>query len=76
MPEIRTHVGKAKQAAKLDATLRRISGLLRSLTEVSKTASEDLINRDFASRFEEECRALRTPDVRRIVRAYRLRRPP
>jgi hypothetical protein len=63
MPELRTYVGQAKQAAKLDATLRRISGLLRSLTEVSKTASEDLVNRDFASRFEEECRALRTPDV-------------
>ena len=39
------------------------AGLLRSLTEVSKTASEDLVNRDFASRFEEECRALRTPEV-------------
>jgi len=63
MPEIRIHVGNAKQAAKLDTTLRRISGLLRSLTEVSKTASEDLVNRDFASRFEEECRALRTPMV-------------
>ena len=63
MPELRSYVGKAKQAAKLDATLRRIAGLLKSLTEVSKTASEDLVNRDFASRFEEECRALRTPDV-------------
>lgn len=63
MPEVRTYVGNAKHAAKLDATLRRISGLLRSLTEVSKTASQDLVNRDFASRFEEECRALRTPDV-------------
>lgn len=63
MPELRTYVGKAKLAAKLDATLRRISGLLRSLTEVSKMASEELVNRDFASRFEEECRALRTPNV-------------
>jgi hypothetical protein len=63
MPELRTYVENAKYAAKLDATLRRISGLLRSLTEVSKTASQDLINRDFASRFEKECRTLRTPGV-------------
>ena len=64
MPELRTYVEKAKRAARLDATLRRISGLLRSLTEVSKMASEDLVNRDFASRFKEECRALRTPEIK------------
>ena len=63
MPEIRIYVGNAKQAAKLDLILRRITGLPRSLTAVSKIASEDLVNRDFASRFEDECRALRTPEV-------------
>ncbi|MHB8296533.1 MAG: AAA family ATPase [Acidimicrobiales bacterium] len=63
MPEIKTHVANAKQAAKLEQVLRRMSGLLRSLTEVSKIASEDLVNRDFESRFGEECRALRTPTV-------------
>jgi AAA domain-containing protein len=64
LPEIRTFVQRAKQAANLDLVLKRMSGLLRSLTEVSKIASEDLINHDFQSRFEEECRALRTPEVR------------
>ena len=34
--------GNAKQAAKLDVTLRRISGLLRSLTEVSKSRAKTL----------------------------------
>jgi hypothetical protein len=64
LPEIRTLVNNAKQAATLDQVLRRMSGLLRSLTEVSKIASEDLINNDFQAHFEEECLALRTPTVR------------
>lgn len=64
LPEMRTYVAKAKRAAKMDRLLRRISGVLRSLTEVAKTASEDLINKDFAGRFEEECESLRTPNVK------------
>jgi predicted ATPase len=64
LAEIRTFVQNAKQAATLDQVLKRISGLLRSLTDVSKIASEDLVNNDFQSRFEEECQALRTPTVR------------
>jgi energy-coupling factor transporter ATP-binding protein EcfA2 len=64
IPEIRIYVDNAQRAAKLQTTLKQISGLLRSLTEVSKAASEDLVNRNFAARFTEECRALRTPNVR------------
>lgn len=64
IPEIHIYVDNAKRAAKFQTTLKQISGLLRSLTEVSKTASEDLVNRNFAARFAEECRALRTPNVR------------
>jgi len=64
LPEIRIFVQNAKQVAKLDQVLKRISSLLKSLTDVSKIASEDLINHDFQSRFKEECRALRTPEVR------------
>jgi AAA domain len=63
MPEINLHVASTKQAVRLELLLKRMSGLLRSLTEVSKTASEDLVNRDFEARFSEECRALRTPTV-------------
>lgn len=64
LPEITTFVENAKQAARLDQVLKRLPALLRSLTDVSKLASDDLVNNDFQSRFEEECQALRTPTVR------------
>ena len=63
LTEIQAFVHNAKQATSLDQVLKRISGVLRSLTDVAKIASEDLINHDFESRFEAECRALRTPNV-------------
>ena len=62
--EIETFVQTAKQAATLDQVLKRVPALLRSLTEVSKIASEDLVNNDFQKLFDEECHALRTPSVR------------
>ena len=64
LPEITAFVDNAKKAARLDQVLKRLPQLLRSLTEKSKLASEDLVNRDFKSRFQEECEALRTPSVR------------
>lgn len=64
LPEITAFVENAKHALRLDQVLKRLPGLLRSLTDVSKLASEDMVNNDFQARFVEECRALRTPMVR------------
>lgn len=64
LPEMTTFVVNAKHATRLDQVLKRLPALLRSLTDVTKLASEDLVNNDFQSRFEEECEALRTPTVR------------
>ena len=63
-PAIAVFVENAKKATKLSQILKRLPALLRSLTEKSKLASEDLVNRDFQGRFDEECKALRTPSVR------------
>ena len=64
LPEIRVFVENSKKAAKLSQVLKRLPTLLRSLTEKSKLASEDLVNSDFQARFQEECKSLRTPTVR------------
>jgi hypothetical protein len=40
-----------------------LTGILRSLTESAKEASEELLNKDFGRRFEEECKRLRAPNV-------------
>ena len=64
LPEIVAFVKSAKKAARLSQVLRPLTPLLRSLTEKSKLASEDFVNRDFQGRFREECKALRTPSVR------------
>lgn len=62
---VRTYVTNAKSAQKLDQLGRRISNTtLRSLTDASKVASEELINRSFERLFHEECAALRAPSVR------------
>lgn len=64
LPEVTVFVENSKKATKLGQLLQRLPALLRSLTEKSKLASEDLVNRDFQGRFHEECKALRTPSVR------------
>ncbi len=64
LPEIVVFVNNEKKAAKLSQVLKPLTALLRSLTEKSKLASEDLVNSDFLGRFQEECEALRTPTVR------------
>jgi hypothetical protein len=40
-----------------------LTGVLRSLTEAAKEASEQLLNKDFEKRFEDECKLLRAPNV-------------
>lgn len=63
MSQIEKAVEQAKWVDKAKIQLRKFQGLLRSLTETSKVASEQLLNRDFEQHFTEECKALRAPAV-------------
>ena len=62
-PQIEKAVEQAKWVDKAKIQQRRFQGLLRSLTETSKVASEQLLNRDFERHFNEECKTLRAPVV-------------
>ncbi|MEJ7784454.1 MAG: AAA family ATPase [Solirubrobacteraceae bacterium] len=64
LPTIETHVKDARWAAQATQLERRFPALLRSLTETSKEASEQLLNVDFEQRFRAECKALRAPSVK------------
>lgn len=63
LPSIRAHVEDIKWASRASTAIDRFPPLLRSLTDASKLASEDLINQDFESHFTEECKSLRAPEV-------------
>lgn len=64
LPEITDYVERAKWASKASTIISsRFPTLLRSLTEASKIASEQLVNSDFERLFQEECRALAAPTV-------------
>ncbi|MGH9352989.1 MAG: AAA family ATPase [Terriglobia bacterium] len=63
MPQIEKAVEQAKWVDKTKIQQRKFQGLLRSLTETSKVASEQLLNRDFERHFTEECKTLRAPAV-------------
>jgi hypothetical protein len=63
MPLIEKAVELAKWVDKAKIQQRKFPGLLRSLTETSKIASERLLNRDFERHFKEECKSLRAPAV-------------
>ena len=63
MPQIEKAVEQAKWVDKAKIQQRKFQGLLRSLTETSKVASEQLLNRDFERHFNEECKILRAPVV-------------
>jgi energy-coupling factor transporter ATP-binding protein EcfA2 len=59
-----TFVSNAKRATRMETLGKAMStGLLRSLTNLSKIASEDLVNKNFERLFDEECLALRAPSV-------------
>lgn len=60
---ITTLVADAKWSQKAAQLAKKIPPVRTSLTGVAKVASEQLINTDFASRFAEECSALRAPVV-------------
>jgi hypothetical protein len=63
-PEIKQHVENSKWVSKAESILNTLPTLLRSLTAQSKIASEDLLNKDFQTFFEQECIALKTPVVK------------
>ncbi len=63
LPEIRVYVESAAWSNRVKGLLGRFQGLLRGLTEQSKLASEEILNRNFERAFYEECAALRAPNV-------------
>ena len=64
LPQIEKYVARLKWVTKAGTVLSIFQGLLRGLTTISKTASEDLVNQDFERLFKEECKALRAPEVK------------
>lgn len=62
--DVRGTVRQAKWVQRLEQLIHGLSALLRSLTEVSKTASRQLLNDDFEAHFAQECSALRAPTLR------------
>jgi len=63
LPQIEKRVLDAKWVAKATIVKNNLTGVLRSLTEAAKVASEELLNKDFGKRFEDECKRLRAPNV-------------
>ncbi|SDH93748.1 Wobble nucleotide-excising tRNase [Actinokineospora alba] len=60
----RVYVQNAKRGEQLDNLSKSISNkIARSLTDQSKLASEDLVNKNFEQLFREECEVLRAPLV-------------
>jgi recombinational DNA repair ATPase RecF len=63
LPEVQVYVERATWSYRLKTLLTRFQGLLKSLTDTMKVASEQVLNRDFERLFYEECRLLRAPNV-------------
>lgn len=61
---IESYVRDAKQADRLTLLARPMPGLLRSVTSLAKSASDQMINESFDALFNEECVALRAPSLR------------
>lgn len=62
--DVRAFVERAQWADRLATLLRPVTGVLRSLTEAAKSASDEFLNRGFEREFVRECTALRAPKVR------------
>lgn len=62
--EIEGRVASAKEADRLRILGRALPALSRAVTELSKTASDQLINQSFDKLFIEECEALRAPTLK------------
>jgi recombinational DNA repair ATPase RecF len=63
LTQINGAVDQAKWVDKAKIQQRKFQALLRSLTETSKLASEQLLNKDFERHFNDECKVLRAPAV-------------
>jgi hypothetical protein len=60
---IDAQVRDAKQADRLTLLAKPMPGLLRAVTGLAKTASDQMINESFDALFTEECAALRAPTL-------------
>ncbi len=63
LPDVRAYVELAQWAGRAAPLLSRMTSVLRSLTEQSKIASKELLDRDFERLFQVECEMLRAPKV-------------
>jgi hypothetical protein len=63
LPEVRAYVERAQWAGRAAPLVGRTTAVLRSLTEQSKLASKELLDKDFERLFAVECQALRAPTV-------------
>jgi len=63
LPDIHAHVQAARWADQAASLVRRFQGIKRGLTDTAKRASAEVLNREFETRFEAECYALRAPRV-------------
>ncbi|MBK8075065.1 MAG: AAA family ATPase [Kineosporiaceae bacterium] len=61
---IETQVKNAKEADRLKILARALPTLSRNVTDLSKTASDQMINQSFDKLFVEECTALRAPSLK------------
>lgn len=61
---IEAQVKDAKEADRLRILKRPLAQLARAVTELSKQASDELINQSFDRLFLEECEALRAPNLK------------
>jgi len=62
-PQIDKRVSDSKWVGRATIVKNNLTGILRTLTEAAKDASEELLNKDFGKRFEDECKRLRAPNV-------------
>lgn len=63
-PAIQSQVERAKEADRLRILARPLAGTSRAVTELAKSASDQLINQNFDKLFAEECTALRAPPLK------------
>ena len=63
LSQIEKRVSDAKWTARATIVKNNLTGVLRTLTEAAKDASDELLNKDFGRRFEAECEKLRAPTV-------------
>ena len=64
LPDVEAHVERARWADKAQRLVPGFRSPLKSLTNVAKQASEELVSQDFEKAFRAECDALRAPPVR------------